>query len=297
MNYWLTSHWPPESNEEAKFEVWLQDKHFRTASKVTPGDKVVVVQTKNGRLRRDPLTGQIFDRQRGAGGVVAIVEILEPCSPSGMEPEFYDDGTTRTWAFRAPTKEIASGYIIHYEPLCAILKKGSYAHLGAGPYHGMESIRKEEFEAIYNIYLKKGLAKHSDSVPVITKYPHGEGIDHKRLKLFVRDNPSQIFPGKKFRSCKDEFPFKLTGDRIDVLLVEENGTSYAIEIEVDVMEDGLAGVLQAIKYKHMYAALTECEYTNVKGVLVAHSISQSITEICRRYDILSIEVPRGKVKY
>ena len=82
----------------------------------------------------------------------------------------------------------------------------------------------------------------------------GEGINHKALRLWVKDNPEGV--DRSFRSVRAETEVELlSGDRVDVVLYGERKT---VAIEVKSRDSNRAdlqrGIYQCVKYKAVLSA-------------------------------------------
>jgi hypothetical protein len=64
-------------------------------------------------------------------------------------------------------------------------------------------------------------------------------------------------------------------------------------VEQDDMET--AGLLQAIKYRHMLAVMHNRPFRESRALLVAHRLGKRIKDLCREYDVQAIEVARENV--
>ena len=84
-----------------------------------------------------------------------------------------------------------------------------------------------------------------------------------------------------------EFP---TNDRADIVLVDQHNRIIGVEVEPSVDNIDLVGLLQAIKYQYMLECFTDREPGDSRGILIAHSISNQIKEICLRYGIEYCEI-------
>ena len=115
----------------------------------------------------------------------------------------------------------------------------------------------------------------------------GEGVDHRRLKEFVAENPESVnLPSNSTASV--EYPF-LSGDRVDVKFELPNGDAAVVEIETI---DPLPGAHQALKYRTLLQAerLEELASMRVKAILVAHRFNDKTRLLAKKYAIELIEM-------
>lgn len=82
----------------------------------------------------------------------------------------------------------------------------------------------------------------------------GEGENHKRLRLWVKDNPAKVMKGLVVAKTRTEVPL-LSGDRVDVIYYWK-GNALAIEVKsIDSNKDDLKrGVYQCVKYENVLRA-------------------------------------------
>ena len=82
----------------------------------------------------------------------------------------------------------------------------------------------------------------------------GEGENHKRLRLWVKDNPAKVLKGLAVAKTRTEVPL-LSGDRVDVVYYSK-GNALAIEVKsIDSNQDDLKrGVYQCVKYENVLRA-------------------------------------------
>jgi len=111
--------------------------------------------------------------------------------------------------------------------------------------------------------------------------------EHRQLEKILRQHPERIEQGLQF--VHEEYPFP-TGDKIDVLLKDSTGRFVTVEIEPAVDKGDKIGLLQALKYRCMFAALHDLNESRVRGLLVARRIHNSIRLQCNKYGIDAKEV-------
>jgi len=115
----------------------------------------------------------------------------------------------------------------------------------------------------------------------------GEGPNHKRLKIWVHQNPDKLGISEVIESHL-EYTFP-SGDTVDVLFKQKNNRYSVVEIETDTAFP--AGAFQALKYKVLTCAENgyPIESDQVKAFLVAWSISESEKFWCSEYGIHTYE--------
>jgi len=117
--------------------------------------------------------------------------------------------------------------------------------------------------------------------------PHDEGQEseeHLTLKNFVASNPSEVLGELGLITIRVEYPFP-SGDRADIVLKDANGRTIGAEVEINVNNTLLAGVLQAIKYRYMLAVMEERKNFETRAFLIAKSISKDVISLCEKYDV------------
>ena len=97
---------------------------------------------------------------------------------------------------------------------------------------------------------------------------HGEGSNHERLRLWIRDNPSEVRPA--YIGFRSETEVVLdSADRVDVVFYGREET-VALEVKsVDSNETDLRrGVFQCIKYRAVLEAMDVRSQTRLTAILV-----------------------------
>lgn len=120
----------------------------------------------------------------------------------------------------------------------------------------------------------------------------GEGDEHKKFKEWVAENPKSIGLFDVKGSPKKECSF-ISGDMVDILFEREDGKFAVVEIETDNPEPGF---YQALKYKILKCAEAKIDITSpdVKAILVAWSVPDSLKELCNQYNVEFHEIRREK---
>lgn len=121
---------------------------------------------------------------------------------------------------------------------------------------------------------------------LMEKYgPGGEGERHRVLKNFIADHPEQLGLGRGKATVEHRF---VTGDRVDVSVVLENGEHCVVEIELQG-ESTSVGAHQALKYRALCAG--ELDTTELPhACLVAYSIPKQVKDFCKRHGVSALEI-------
>lgn len=124
-------------------------------------------------------------------------------------------------------------------------------------------------------------------ISIARKYgPTGEGIEHKRLKEWIAQNPQEIGL-KNVKRVETEYVFP-SGDTVDILF-ELDGNRYAVvEIETNYPDPGQ---YQVLKYKVLKCAELgkDIGCPDVEAILVAWTIPQEVRNFCKKYGIRFVE--------
>ena len=115
----------------------------------------------------------------------------------------------------------------------------------------------------------------------------GEGEEHRVLKEYLADNPSQLGAGLK--PGKKEHKFE-SGDRVDILLQDRTGKPVTVEVETHIPSGNYVGVWQAVKYQHLAAMEYNLECRQVRSILAAPEIPDDVKEKCKELGIEPFEV-------
>lgn len=111
----------------------------------------------------------------------------------------------------------------------------------------------------------------------------GESKQHKALKLAVAENPS-LYGIENVKCHHIEYPFRMTGDRAD-LVFEHVGKSYTVvEIEID---NTLPGAHQVLKYQLLKRL--EAPKSQVDAMLIAYRFSNQTTTFCKTHRVRVVE--------
>lgn len=114
----------------------------------------------------------------------------------------------------------------------------------------------------------------------------GEGPNHKALRLWVRDNPKSVLPGRKVSRSETEVDL-LSGDRVDVVYYSESST-FALEVKSkDSNEADLKrGIYQCVKYHAVMQAMDPRHDADIKAVLVTEmKLPGYLRELAKRLGV------------
>jgi len=308
MNYWLTTHWPP--NEDVNLEdfepegVYLPDGRQQAGADLAVGDKVLIYQSQTGRAEIGYVKGKktIFRPVQGKQGIIAIAEITGNLKEiPGSEPSKYVDGSEIWWRWHADTVLVSTNGFVPLHEVNRVLGYSPNYNLRAfGDYKsGLKKLDENQFFELLKIFkehprkfvaIRKAKRKGS-------KVPHGEGgesEEHRILKEFVASNPSAILGEQGLKTVGIEYEFP-TGDKADIVFEDAMGRIVGVEIETSVNDYQLEGILQAIKYRYMLALMHERKNYETRAFLVAYSVANQIRTICEEYEVEYFMIDPGSV--
>jgi hypothetical protein len=301
--YWVTTHWPPTIGEQLDYGVYLYDGTQGVGADIEPGDHVWIYQSKGGRLpllERPDGSKYKSKRQMGREGVIALVEVVSELRDIGGRPEEYDYGRPIWWRWRADTRLINQSGFIPRRKLNDLL--GYSLNNPLRGFGTKKSGLKQVSEDVHqNILQEFNRNQPPATMPKQRNAKHyyrrghdagGEGPDHKKLKEKIAANPADMLGEKGLTLIQMEYPFP-TGDKADILLRSWENQYIAVEVEVAVDISDISGVLQAVKYSHMYAIECRRRFEEVRAFLVAHQISDDVKELCHQYGVETFEVSPG----
>ena len=157
-------------------------------------------------------------------------------------------------------------------------------------FGSLENYFKQKLSVELSEYFNEDDDLDTDSEESVAPPPKygsgGESERHKKLKLFIRDNPDVIEIENVVKS-KDERSYP-TKDRVDVWFEDSNGKKYVVEIELEGDEKLLIGAKQLIKYRALEAVENGWyeKDSRVKAILVAYNTEGRKTDkFCDKYDI------------
>ena len=300
MNYWITTHWPPRVDDETEtgIGVWLPDGRQQAAYDMQPGDYIAIYESKSGRAeireRQDGSTIKVACKP-GREGMICygIVDSNISAIPDSQTQK-YADGSEIWWRWHTSVSVLSrSGFVKRTDLLHILEYKTTYNLRGFGENHsGLKKITESEFNSLVEAFHSSrpidlpqstgrgGTGYHDDG---------SEGIVHFNLKNYVAANPVAALnePGLKTLAVEYEFP---TNDRADIVLVDQHNRIIGVEVEPSVDNIDLVGLLQAIKYRYMLECFTNREPSDSRGILIAHTISEQVKEVCLRYGIECCEI-------
>ena len=117
----------------------------------------------------------------------------------------------------------------------------------------------------------------------------GEGEEHRTLKEYLADNPSQL--GAGLTLVRTEYEFE-SGDRVDILLQDSSGNPVTVEVKPYILSGSYGEVWQAVRYKHIAAVqykLPSCK--QVRSILAAPEIPDDVKAKCKELGIEPFEKP------
>lgn len=306
MSYWLTTHWPRSQGTPASepfADVWVKDGQRKVIARLAPGDLVLIYESRSGPLPlgRNP-DGSTYKlpKAQGKEGIVALVRVTEPaCQPPDSGVAQYDNGQKMWWRFRARTESVNSGgFIPRTNFLPVIGQKPTYNLRGFGENHsGLKQLTDCQFTTLRKMYEESADREDRKRVRDCTRGGQfggagGEGEEHRDLKERIAANPSEVLSEDGLSLFEVEFPFKCTGDRIDVVLRDKDKKFVAVEVEVECDRNHLAGALQCMKYRAMLAYYFERPIEEVRCILAAHKIASEVNARCSAFEIETITVAK-----
>jgi hypothetical protein len=225
--------------------------------------------------------------------VVALVRVIERAiQPTDSVPELYDNGEEMWWRYCVSTEPVNSGTCILREQFLPIISYSPNWNLhGFGDNHsGVKRLTTKQFAELREMYER--LAEQEDRKRVEKNSrggqfggTGGEGDVHRALKERIAADPSGVLGEPGLTLQEIEFPFRCTGNRIDVLLRDQDKRYIAVEVEVDFDQNHLAGALQCMKYRAMLAYFFKRPLQEVRCILVAHDIASEVNTRCATYKI------------
>jgi hypothetical protein len=306
MNYWLTTHWPAPADtpaSEPHGDVWVKDGKWNVIKQLAPGDLVFIYESRSGPLPlRYDSHGLSFRAPKALGreGIVALVRVVEPAKqPAESAPELYDNGQKMWWRYRAVTEPVNSGGFIRRSKFLPLLGyKATWNLHGFGDNNsGVKRLEAHEFTGLRKLYEESADQEDRKRDSNNTRGGHfggcgGEGEVHKALKELIAADPAGVLGEDGLSLFQLEYPFKCTGDRIDVVLRDKDKKYVAVEVEVECDKDHRAGPLQCIKYRAMLAYVFDRPLKEVRCILVAHKIVPTIRARCAAFGIETATVAR-----
>jgi hypothetical protein len=299
VKYWLTTHYPPRIDDPdpgVHYGVWLQPDKLHVAANMAEGDLVFMYETQGNRddavcETYSDGSPKVIPRRRGKQGLVTLAEILDrPSHEEGRGPEHYADGNQRWWKYLAPTRNVNSSGFIPREELAAMLGYSrAYVFRGFGTGRsGLREIPEDLFLRLKERFLNP-VARRDEQVrsEILRRRwggPGGEGPVHLALKTAIAADPEAVLGEPGLRHWRTEYELP-TGDTVDVVLTDRYGRFVVVEVEVDCDHTELVGPLQCMKYRALMSYLHRRRPEEVRAFLIAHSIHDTVSDACSRYDI------------
>lgn len=115
----------------------------------------------------------------------------------------------------------------------------------------------------------------------------GENRAHRELKDKLWQHPELIEPGMQQFQYE---PDLASHYRPDLVLKDAHERLVAVEVETEFPGESDYGVWQAVAYKHVAAAEFQQTCGQVRGILVAPQIPESLKQKCRELGVEAVEV-------
>jgi RecB family endonuclease NucS len=107
------------------------------------------------------------------------------------------------------------------------------------------------------------------------------------LCRYVKEHPNLLAEGLRVESSDADLG---TGDRPDLLLIDEAGGWAVAEVEAAIPTGNHIGMWQSVRYKHMAAAAKGVPCGEVRSFLVAPSIPDDVKHRCEQLGVEPREV-------
>jgi hypothetical protein len=296
MAYWLTTHWPHTQDQpidKPRKGVWVQDSKRHLIDRVSTNDLVFIYESRSGptvvRTYVDGSTKHIA-RRRGREGIVALVQVTDVASePDDSQPERFADGRKAWWRYCAPTRSVNSAGFMPRQKLNSLLGYArNYVFRGFGEEHsGLKEISSDLFHRLLPEFESAALEDERKRLRRAVGHRFGgggEGPEHKALKMRIANDPAGLLGELGLRLWKVEWPLP-TGDQIDLVLKDAFGRFVAVEVEVHCGESELVGPLQCMKYRALLSYFFNRPLSEVRCILVAHSLHSDVCARCAAHFI------------
>ncbi len=306
MQHWITTQWPARGDDEmigTNWHIWLPDGREHAAEGIAKGDIVFIYKSRTGRTRVDRHpdgTTTKIKCQIGPEAIIAICEVTGPVYEiESSEREDYVDGSSTWWRWGIPLLTLTtSGSVPRLEMNRILDYSPDYNLRGFGIAHSglrdISGIQSDELIQLFN-NRAKSLPVHKGTGRTGHKTPGGgEGPEHKALKEYVAADPAKALGENGLITENVEYQFP-TGDRADIVLRDKYGRIIGLEVEVDVSDGQIDGLLQAIKYRRMMELVDNCNPGDSRSMLVAYTISDAMKRQSEKYGIEWFEIDRTKV--
>ena len=307
MNYWMTTHWPPNEKEDLEDfiprGIWLPDGRERAGADIEIGDRVLIYQSKTGRPEIKHIKGKrvILRPVQGKEAIIAMAEVIGDLEElRDSIPTKYTFGKDIWWRWHADTRPISmNGFVPRLKVNQILGYKPGNPLRGFGDFKsGLKKLDEDEYNELVRVF-----KEHPRKVDTVRKAkkkgnwgPHdesGESEEHRRFKEYVASNPSTILGEQGLETVEVEYCFPC-GDRADIVLKDVDGNIIGAEIEINVDNTQLAGILQAIKYRYMLALMEERKNFETRAFLIAKSISKDMVDLCEQYEVECFVIDSGE---
>lgn len=303
MNYWMTTHWPPDVSQDLDDfiprGIHLPNGREQAGADIEVGDKVLIYQSKTGRPEKKNIKGQevVLRLIQGKEGIIAIAEVTDALEMLGDSvPSKYTYGKDIWWRWFADTMPISmNGYVSRLKVNQILGYKTGNTLRGFGDFKsGTKKLTEDKYYKLVEEFKKyprkiaivKQSKKEGDWIPF---HGGGESEEHRLLKEYVAANPSKVLGEKGLKTVKVEYPFP-SGDRADIVFEDINGNIIGAEIEITINNNQIVGALQAIKYRYMLALMEERKYFETRSFLIAKSMTPEMGDLCMKYQIEYFEI-------
>lgn len=118
----------------------------------------------------------------------------------------------------------------------------------------------------------------------------GEGKNHRKLRIWAKNNPEKIVPRLKILSAETEFKL-LSGDRVDVVFLAGD-KSVVIEVKSRDSNDAdlERGLYQCIKYRAVKAAADGRQDADVQAILLTEQpLPSDIKARARQHNVRHLQ--------
>ncbi|TET32847.1 MAG: hypothetical protein E3J72_18630 [Planctomycetota bacterium] len=303
MKYWITTHWPPLEGNGPSYGVYICDGREEAGLGLRAGDKVLIYEIgscPDVLHKRADGSEEWISHKRGRKGIIAIAELDEELYCDDDEPmTHYRDGAKRRWCWRAEGRMLNVSGFVSYARAAEFMGKGpGFRFRAIGKRKsGLLQIEEDVYRALVEEFKRnrppeKAPPRKSRFMPPRPGHGMGgEGPVHKALKKALYSKPSDVLSMPGLKGLHLEYQFE-TGDRADVVLEDFEGRYITVEVEETVGFDNITGVLQAIKYKYMFAVKCRRQNAEVLAFLVAHEIDGKVKDLCSEYGVECFQVPR-----
>lgn len=296
MNYWLTTQWPPRegATTDGHSGIYLAEDNERAGLDIRPGDIVFIYESKGGRTEvREDVSGKkhYYKKIEGREGIVSVAEVTSSLMRDDTsEITRYANNTEIRWLWYANTSTLSNQGFVHRKEVNRILGYRENNPMRAlGEMHsGLKKLTPLQYKNLLERFNANNLDinKLKQKLSVLGKGFGGgpESEEHRLLKEYVAVNPSVALGEQNLEHVCTEYQFP-TQDRADIVLFDLYGKIIGVEVEVSVGKNQFAGLIQAVKYRHMLAVILGYPFEHSRSFLVAYEIDDEVVTYCRQYDI------------